>query len=504
MPRTEMITDDDSHPLDWYPEPVSAAERQAWQAGEPTDSLALIDHARAALAQAETLSDIGAVREIAERARRYASAAKLGREAENHATKLRLDAERRAGELLAEMNLPRGKRPAGIDDMSSSIPAPRLADLGVTPKQSSDWQRMARIPEPVYAAHVEETTRKGKELTTESVVQVARQIEKQRRQAEPKPIIQPETVPARVAVADARSLPLDDDSVHLIVTSPPYALDVAYHEGGDVDAVAWDAFMYLWLREAQRVTAPNGRLALNVPLDTTAGGYRPTYAVAVAAALRAGWTYRSSIVWRDDTITKTTARGSVDSASAPHIIARVEMIALFSKGPWMRHARAASDLHRDEWLSWTDGLWDFPGESSGWEGHPAPFPLRLPHQLVKLLSFPGDVVLDPFCGSGTTLLAAMRLGRQAVGYDRSPAYVESTLRRLVREVADGGRVPTDRGRPDADDEAGVRESLRGPRAEAGEPRGLRPGLHRGAAGAEQQELVSAGRFRRVADSQVAS
>ena len=262
--------------------------------------------------------------------------------------------------------------------------------------------------------------------------------------------------------------------------------------------------MYLWLREANRVTVPSGRLALNVPLDTTAGGYRPTYAVAVAAALRAGWTYRSSIVWRDDTITKTTARGSVDSASAPHIIARVEMVALFSKGPWMRHARTASDLQREEWLTWTDGLWDFPGESSGWEGHPAPFPIRLPHQLVKLLSFPRDVVLDPFCGSGTTLLAAMRLGRQPIGYDRSPAYVESTLRRLAKEVAEGGRVPTDRGRSDAVDEAGLRSGIRGTGAEAGEPRGLRSGFHRGAAGAEQQELVSAGGSRQVAASRAAS
>lgn len=503
MPPTEMITDDDSHPLDWYPEPVGDAERQAWQAGEPTDSLALIDRARAALAKAETLADVGNVMAVAEQARHFAEKARLGRAAENHAVRIRLEAERRAGEILAEMDRQKRGRPEKTS-AEPTFSSPKLADLGVTRQQASDWTKMAKVPAEVFEAHLTEAIAANEPLTTKGVVQVARQIMKAERAAEPKPIIQPETVPARISVADARSLPLDDDSVHLIVTSPPYALDVAYLEGGDVDAVAWDAFMYLWLREAHRVTAPNGRLALNVPLDTTAGGYRPTYAVAVAAALRAGWTYRSSIVWRDDTITKTTARGSVDSAAAPHIIARVEMIALFSKGPWMRHARAASDLHRDEWLSWTDGLWDFPGESSGWEGHPAPFPLRLPHQLVKLLSFPGDVVLDPFCGSGTTLLAAMRLGRQAVGYDRSPAYVESTLRRLAKEVAHDGRVPTDRGRSDADDEAGVRESLRGPRAEAGEPRGLRPGLHRGAAGAEQQELVSAGRSRRVADSQAAS
>ena len=94
--------------------------------------------------------------------------------------------------------------------------------------------------------------------------------------------------------------------------------------------------MDAWLREAHRVTCWNGRLCLNVPLDTTRGGFRPTHAQAVNAAVSAGWHYRSTIIWQDGQISKSVARGSVDSATAPHVIARAEMIPCFSKGAWKR------------------------------------------------------------------------------------------------------------------------------------------------------------------------
>lgn len=237
---------------------------------------------------------------------------------------------------------------------------------------------------------------------------------------------------ARLEVADARHLPFEDGAAHLIVTSPPYGVEIEYPEG-DVPAEAWPAFMEAWLREALRVTAPSGRLALNVPLDTTRDGFRPTYAQAVAAAGAAGWEYRSTIVWRDGQLGKSVARGSLDSASAPHIYAPVEMIALFSRGPWRRDLLAPSDLTRAEWLEWTNGDWPLRGETRAWEGHPAPFPVEIPRRLIKLLSVPGDVVLDPFLGSGTTVLEAVRLGRRALGSDRAPEYVASSRRRLAAE-----------------------------------------------------------------------
>lgn len=256
--------------------------------------------------------------------------------------------------------------------------------------------------------------------------------------AQPAP--SPEAIPSRVSirVADARSLPLADGSVHLIVTSPPYGVGKAYAGEGDVTAGDWPSFMHDWLLEAYRVAADGGRLALNVPLDTTRGGFRPTYAQAVQMADAAGWEYRSTIVWFDDQLGKSTARGSMDSAGAPHVIAGAEMVALFSKVEWKRAAPGPvllgdqRALQHDEWLEWTNGVWRFPGETNAFEGHPAPYPYELPRRLIKLLSFPGDVVCDPFCGSGTTALAAHRLGREFEGFDISDAYVKSALRRVAR------------------------------------------------------------------------
>lgn len=239
----------------------------------------------------------------------------------------------------------------------------------------------------------------------------------------------PVVLPERIEVADAMRLPLGDESVDLIVTSPPYALEIGY-AGGDVTPPRWTSFMAGWLGEAWRVGRDGCRLALNVPLDTTQGGSRPTYAQAVFAAQQAGWQYRATIVWAEGNISKSIARGSVDSPAAPHVIAPVEMIGLFCRGEWKRESERPPDLTHDEWLAWTNGLWNFPGEARAWEGHPAPFPEELPRRVIKLLSFPGDLVLDPFCGSGTTVIVAHQLGRRAVGFDISDEYVASARRRL--------------------------------------------------------------------------
>lgn len=240
----------------------------------------------------------------------------------------------------------------------------------------------------------------------------------------------PPDLPWTVEQHDIRrnGIPLYDSYVDLIVTSPPYGVDIVY-EHDDIAADEWHGFMDVWLTDAYRVARPSGRLALNVPLDTTRGGFRPTYAQTVDSATRAGWTYRSSIVWLDDQLGKSVARGS---HAAPSIIAPVEMVALFSKGEWKRESTRRSTLEHEQWLEWTNGVWRFPGETRAWEGHPAPFPIELPRRLIALLSCEGDTVLDPFCGSGTTLLAAVQQHREAIGFDISETYVNSARRRLAR------------------------------------------------------------------------
>lgn len=241
----------------------------------------------------------------------------------------------------------------------------------------------------------------------------------------------------RILVGDARSLNMEDATVDLVVTSPPYALAQAY-AGGDVASDDWFDFMLAWLTEAYRVSRIGGRLALNVPIDTSPEyGSRPTYGHALVAAERAGWVYRSTIVWHDDQLGKSTARGSLDSASSPYIYFPGEMILLMQKGlDWGRpdpDVRGVVD--HQSWLDWTNGHWEVSGESSPWEDHPAPYPLEIPRRLIALLSFAGDLVLDPFTGSGTTAVAAVAAGRRFYGVDVSQAYVESTLRRVFREGA---------------------------------------------------------------------
>ncbi|HKE93911.1 MAG TPA: site-specific DNA-methyltransferase, partial [Povalibacter sp.] len=148
----------------------------------------------------------------------------------------------------------------------------------------------------------------------------------------------------------------------------------------------------------------------------------------------AGWSYATTIVWDEDNVSTTAARGSPDSPSAPHIFARVEMVLVVCKGDWNLRRVAPHDLEHTEWLEWTNGVWRFPGERRAM-GHPAPFPEELPRRLLKLFSFREDVVLDPFLGSGTTAVVCHQLGRTFYGFDTSADYVALARRRLVAELA---------------------------------------------------------------------
>jgi site-specific DNA-methyltransferase (adenine-specific) len=243
-------------------------------------------------------------------------------------------------------------------------------------------------------------------------------------------------------IKDAKLLTsyVEKERIHLTVTSPPYNLDKLYRaeRSDNVEYGAWFSTMLTVFEQIYQVTAPGGRLAVNVPLDTFKGGIaRAPYVDLASAAASVGWNYRFTIVWNEGNVSNSKARGSIDSASAPNVIAPVEMIPVFYKGDqWKRIPSSGqqSDLGRENWLKLTNGLWTFSGESNAWEGHPAAFPVDLPLRLIKLLSFPMDVILDPFMGSGTTAIAALATGRQFIGVDIEEAYVDSTARRIDRYI----------------------------------------------------------------------
>jgi site-specific DNA-methyltransferase (adenine-specific) len=118
-------------------------------------------------------------------------------------------------------------------------------------------------------------------------------------------------------------------------------------------------------------------------------------------------------------------------ASAPYVIAPVELIVILYKDRWKKTSGSRqSDMSKEEFMEWTNGLWTFPGESKKRIGHPAPFPIELPRRCIKLFSYVGDTVLDPFMGSGTTLLAAHLNKRKGVGIEVDEGYCKLAKDRL--------------------------------------------------------------------------
>lgn len=244
--------------------------------------------------------------------------------------------------------------------------------------------------------------------------------------------------------ADATRLEfIENDSIDLVVTSPPYNLDISYN--GYHDDIPYGRYLDwvgLWAAELLRVAKHGGRACINIPLDSNKGGKRAVYADYVRAFLEVGWRYHTTIVWNEQNISRRTAWGSWRSPTAPFVTAPVEMVPVFFKGEWRRRrGNRTTDISRDEFLSWTLGTWDFPGENPARVGHPAPFPEELPTRLIKLFSFVEDTVLDPFLGSGTTCVAARKLGRRSIGVEIDAGYCRLASDRC-RQVAPSGRADT--------------------------------------------------------------
>ena len=232
---------------------------------------------------------------------------------------------------------------------------------------------------------------------------------------------------------------IPENSINLIVTSPPYNVDIDYD--GFRDDIPYDKYLEFtekWLRKAYELLKPDGRMCLNIPIDKSKGrdgeGFQSVYADIVSIAKKVGFKYFSTIIWNEGNISRRTAWGSFASASAPYVIAPVEAIVLFYKKSWKRLSKGKSDITPDEFKEWTLGVWAFQGENPKKVGHPAPFPLELPRRCIKLFSYVGDIVLDPFVGSGTTVIAAYLLNRTGIGIDISRKYCETAKKRLIKEA----------------------------------------------------------------------
>jgi site-specific DNA-methyltransferase (adenine-specific) len=226
-------------------------------------------------------------------------------------------------------------------------------------------------------------------------------------------------------------------SVDLVVTSPPYNVDISY--GTHDDALSYPKYLRFsgkWLARCFEWLKDDGRLCLNVPLDKNKDGQQSVGADLTGIAKQVGFRYHSTIVWNEGNISRRTAWGSWMSASAPYVIAPVELIVVLYKRHWKRRSGSGqSDITRQEFMDWTNGLWTFNGESKKRTGHPAPFPVELPRRCIKLFTFVGDTVLDPFMGSGSTLAAARACGRNAIGIEIEETYCELARARIERAAA---------------------------------------------------------------------
>lgn len=226
------------------------------------------------------------------------------------------------------------------------------------------------------------------------------------------------------------------NSIDLIITSPPYNVQIEYSLHDDTASyVDYLDFTKSWLKKCLLLSKDDGRFCLNIPLDKNKGGQQSVYADITSIAKKVGWNYHSTIIWNEQNISRRTAWGSWLSASAPYVIAPVETIVILYKNNWKKTSGSLeSDISRDDFMEWTNGVWNFSGESKKKVGHPAPFPIELPRRCIKLFTFVGDTVLDPFLGSGSTLIASVQTERKGIGVEIDKNYCELAKKRLINEA----------------------------------------------------------------------
>jgi DNA modification methylase len=268
-----------------------------------------------------------------------------------------------------------------------------------------------------------------------------------------------QVVPPPVPVAepfilgDARSMEaVADGSVALVVTSPPYFAGKQYEEELEREGVPASYMEYLDLlrevfRECKDKLEPGGRIAVNVA-NLGRKPYR-SLAADVIAILQddLNLLLRGELIWRKgEGASGSCAWGSFRSAANPVLRDTTERVIVASKGRFDR-ARTVkqreaeglpyeSTLMTEDFMALTLDLWSIPPESARRVGHPAPFPVELPEQLIRLYTFKDDLVLDPFMGSGSALVAAAKLDRRYVGYDLDQTYVDIATKRVHEALSD--------------------------------------------------------------------
>ena len=246
--------------------------------------------------------------------------------------------------------------------------------------------------------------------------------------------LSPEKVDVIFNASSENMSELPDHSVHLMVTSPPYNVGKDYDE--DLTLEEYLGFLRKVWMETYRVLVPGGRVCINVA-NLGRKPYIPLHSFLITEMLDLGFLMRGEIIWnKGASASASTAWGSWQSASNPTLRDVHEYILVFSKGNFRRDRLQSKEdtITKEEFLEFTKSVWDIPAESAKKVGHPAPFPVELPYRLIQLYTYSGDVILDPFMGSGQTALAALKAGRHYVGYELNMEYLNLAKKRIAERV----------------------------------------------------------------------
>jgi modification methylase len=225
---------------------------------------------------------------------------------------------------------------------------------------------------------------------------------------------------------------IPDNSLHLVVTSPPYNVTKEYDE--DLSLEEYLQLLRKVFCESYRVLVHGGRACINVA-NLGRRPYLPLSDYISQLMVEIGFQMRGEVIWNKGAGAGVSmAWGSWQSASNPVLRDVHEYILVFSKGSFTRKRPEAKEntITKEQFMEWTKSVWNMVPESARKVGHPAPFPVELPYRFIQLYSFSGDVVLDPFMGSGATAIAALKADRKYIGYEIDPVYVK-----LARERIDG-------------------------------------------------------------------
>jgi len=222
---------------------------------------------------------------------------------------------------------------------------------------------------------------------------------------------------------------LPDNCIHLMITSPPYNVSKEYDE--DLSLKEYLNMLKKSFTETYRVLLNGGRACINVA-NLGRKPYIPLSDYISKMMIEIGFNMRGEIIWnKASSASPSTAWGSWQSAANPILRDIHEYILVFTKGDYKRiRGKKENTITKEQFMEWTKSVWVMNAESARRIGHPAPFPEELPFRLIQLYSFKDDIILDPFMGSGTTAISALKSDRKYVGYEISKEYIELADKRI--------------------------------------------------------------------------